>query len=186
MVEIPPPLPDPDPHSEESRLRQWREVYAACEAGLRSFLRGRLAQEVDVEDCLQAVVVKMIQQANKTASVAPAARRAWLFRVAANEAAGLWRKRASTDRMMSRHGAEDAGHDDVVDHLIRAEISTRVRRAVKELPEPMRDVVRLRIEENLTFQQIATKLKIPIGTALTRMRRALERLKIEFHSDNEP
>lgn len=185
MVEIPPsPQPEPD---DGSRVAQWRDVYQGCEAGLRSFLRGRLGQEVDVEDCLQAVCVKMVVQANKTHDdVAIAARRAWLFRVAANEAAALWRRKASTEKMIHRHGASESIHGDTTESLILAETNAKVRRALNGLPEPMREVVKLRIEENLTFQQIASRLDIPLGTALTRMRRALERLKNEIHSEDQP
>ena len=46
------------------------------------------------------------------ANVAPAARRAWLFRVAANESARLWRSKASTDKMIERHGGEEAAQVD--------------------------------------------------------------------------
>lgn len=185
MVESPPQ----DDDSEESpNVRQWREIYLATESGLRAFLRGRLAQQVDVDDCLQVVFVKLIQQASKPDdNVAPLARRAWLFRVAANEAAALWRRKASTDKMMSRHGSsEDDIQVDATDKVILTESTIRLRQAVEDLPEPMRDVVRLRIEEDLTFQQIADRLEIPLGTALTRMRRALERLKSEINPDTQP
>ena len=181
--------PHHDDDSQESpRVRQWREVFEATESGLRAFLRGRLAQPVDVDDCLQAVFVKLIQQASKPDdNVAPLARRAWLFRVAANEAAALWRRKASTEKMMSRHGSsEDDIQVDAAEKVILTESTIRLRLAVNALPEPMRDVVRLRIEEDLTFQQIADRLQIPLGTALTRMRRALERLKSEINPDNQP
>ena len=43
----------------------------------------------------------------------------------------------------------------------------------------------MRIHDDLTFQQIADQLNIPIGTALTRMRRALEKLRNEIEPDIE-
>lgn len=182
----PPSFPDPD-SLENPNVRQWRDVYENCEGGVRAFLRGRLGQQVDVDDCLQAVCVKMILQANKSVDdVLPAARRAWLFRVAANEAAALWRRRAATEKMIQRRGAADAGDDDVTEQLIRSETTANLRRAVAALPQPMQQVVRLRIEENLTFQQIAEQLNIPLGTALTRMRRAIATLKHEISRDDQP
>ncbi len=184
MVETPPP-PDPD-SPQESSADHWRQVYEACLPGLRVFLRGRLGQEVDVDDCLQAVYVKMIQQSSKPGKeVAPVARRAWLFRVAANEAAGLWRRKASTDKMLRRHGGDDITQPDATEKLILTETTVKVRQAVQRLPEALQVVVRLRMEENLTFQQIASKLDIPLGTALTRMRRAIERLKNEIKPEDE-
>ena len=60
---------------------------------------------------------------------------------------------------------------------MQAEATEELKKALKELPESWQQIVSLRIYENLTFQQIANQLGIPLGTALTRMRRALERLK---------
>ena len=60
---------------------------------------------------------------------------------------------------------------------MQAESAEQLKKALKELPESWQQIVSLRIYENLTFQQIADQLDIPLGTALTRMRRALERLK---------
>ena len=184
MVEFP-PSPDSD-SPETARAEQWRKVFMECETGLRAFLRGRLGQEVDVDDCLQVVYLKMIQQSRKPGDdVAPAARRAWLFRVASNEAAGLWRRKASTDKMLSRHGADDTTLGDASEKLILTETTAKVRQALTRLPDTLQDVVRLRIEENLTFQEIASQLDIPLGTALTRMRRALDRLRKEMNPEDQ-
>ncbi len=186
MVELPFSNPDSDSAEEHANARQWRVVYVDCEGGLRAFLKGRLGQQVDVDDCLQAVYLKMIQQSQKPGDdVAPVARRAWLFRVAANEAAGFWRRKASTEKMLERHGASDTTQPDASEKLILTETTVKVRQAVQRLPQTLQDVVRLRMEQNLTFQQIACQLDIPLGTALTRMRRAIERLKHEIHSDDQ-
>lgn len=163
--------------SESVAIEQWRKVFEECESGLRAFLAGRLGQQSDVEDCLQTVCVKMVLQARQSQQVRPVARRAWLFRVAANEAAATWRRKASTQRMIDRHGGTDTVQSDPTEQIIRAEMVGEIRRAMEKLPEPMRIVVQLRMHEGLTFQQIADRLQIPLGTALTRMRRALALLK---------
>ena len=69
---------------------------------------------------------------------------------------------------------------DPTDKAIQAETIRNARRALKSLPDPWQQVVYLRVYENLTFQQIAHRLDVPLGTALTRMRRALERLRSEM------
>lgn len=165
---------DLDPH--------WRQVFEETAPGLRAFLRGRLSQDSDVDDCLQVVFVKMIESGRE---VAPAARRAWLFRVAANESARIWRSKASTEKMLGRYGAEEASEEDPSQRLIRSEISQRLSQKLQGLPETWKEIVRLRMEQDLTFQQIATHLDIPLGTALTRMRRALERLRNEVDLDDD-
>ena len=87
--------------------------------------------------------------------------------------------------MLGRHGAEEASQDDPMRQVILTETSEKLYQTLRQLPESWQEIVRLRIEENLTFQQIATQLDIPLGTALTRMRRALERLKSEIDSNDD-
>ena len=188
MSEIPGTNPDDKtgiPPSESDTGQndpEWREVFEESTPGLRAFLRGRLGQDSDIDDCLQVVFVKMIESGRP---VAPAARRAWLFRVAANESARMWRSKASTEKMLGRHGAEEASQDDPMRQVILTETSEKLYHTLRQLPKSWQEIVRLRIEENLTFQQIATQLDIPLGTALTRMRRALERLKSEIDSNHD-
>ena len=52
-----------------------------------------------------------------------------------------------------------------------------VRRAIASLPVNWRQVVLMRIEGEMEFKDIAAELNIPLGTALTWMRRATEELK---------
>ncbi len=72
MSRIPQPKPDSDdvstraigsgsPSGEDGDLaRQWRQLFEEVAGGLRAFLRNRLRQESDVDDCLQVVLVKML------------------------------------------------------------------------------------------------------------------------------
>lgn len=180
MSQIPDFEPDrtpADPTAEDEDARQWREVFEQSRPGLRAFLRGRLAQDSDVDDCLQVVYLKMIERGG---DVARSARRAWLFRVAANESARMWRSKAATDKMLERHPVEEAIEVDPTDNVILSETTEQLYESFQKLPDAWQQVVRLRINENLTFQQIADQLGIPLGTALTQMRRALERLKNEI------
>jgi RNA polymerase sigma-70 factor (ECF subfamily) len=165
----------------------WRELFEQVEPGLRAFLRHRLRQESDIDDCLQVVFVKWVESAEK---VAPAARKAWLFRVAVNEASRMWRSEASTNRMLQQRGwdqGEQVTVDvaDPIDQVIRSETSQQLEDALMQLPASWQEVIRLRIHQNLTFQQIADQLEIPLGTALTRMRRAMERLRREMDQDTK-
>jgi len=61
--------------------------------------------------------------------------------------------------------------------LLRLEAVQSVREALEELPPEQRQVVRMRIYEEKTFATIAKELKIPLGTALGRMRAATIKLR---------
>jgi RNA polymerase sigma factor (sigma-70 family) len=176
------PRPDryPTEPSSEPSL-PWSELFEQSLPGLRAFLLGRLGQDCDVDDCLQVISVRMME---KGGDVAPAARRAWLFRVAANESARVWRSRASAEKALQKYASDDTLDDSPDETLSRQETNARLSQALNDLPVQWQRIVQLRIHENLTFQQIADQLNIPLGTALTQMRRALERLKRDI--DNEP
>jgi RNA polymerase sigma-70 factor (ECF subfamily) len=67
--------------------------------------------------------------------------------------------------------------------LIRLEAVESVREALEELPPEQRQVVRMRIYEDKTFATIARELKIPLGTALGRMRAAMIKLKARLSGE---
>ena len=52
-----------------------------------------------------------------------------------------------------------------------------VRKALGGLPEEQRRVVLARVYDDKTFAEIAGEFGLPLGTVLTRMRRALEKLR---------
>ncbi len=160
---------------QNGRTEGWQEVFVECESGLRAFLRGRLPQHADVEDCLQSVFMAML---NNHRPVPRVARRAWLFTVAAREAAKFWRDRATAERAFKKHAATaeqaDAG---LITRLEDQEFEHQLRRAIDRLPENSRTIVELRLRQELTFATIAERLQLPLGTVLTRMRRAMEQLR---------
>lgn len=69
--------------------------------------------------------------------------------------------------------------------MIRDETGQRVREAIDRLSPTYQNIIRLRIHENLTFRQIADQQGIPIATALTRMRRAMDRLRSDLDETND-
>lgn len=160
----------------------FREVYRGVENGLRQFLSIRLAQPGDVDDCLQSVFLTMEKQGQ---SVSPVSRRAWLFRVAANQSALHWRQKAATEKALTKQASTEQIDDDPVARMIENETRDRLRACIEQLPENYRDVIQLRIHNNLSFEQIADRLDIPLGTALTWMRRATQRLRRELEPEQD-
>ena len=60
--------------------------------------------------------------------------------------------------------------------LIRREQAGCVWRAVEQLPADFREVLVLRDLEGLSYKEIAAIVSIPIGTLMSRLARARERL----------
>lgn len=148
---------------------------------LRRFLQGVLRDSQLAADVLQATFVKMSERGHQTRAES---RKAWLFRVAYHEALAIRRREAVGDKVV-RKVAEQAdaawrangtGRPSA-DPLVRVESVQAIRAALDELPPEQRQVVRMRIYEEKTFATIARELKIPLGTALARMRAALTKLR---------
>ncbi len=72
-------------------------------------------------------------------------------------------------------GAEPAAAPSADAELLASELRTALARAIGALPRAQRDVVELR-HQDFTFQQIADRLHRPLGTVLTQMRSALQRM----------
>jgi len=154
---------------------------------LRRFLQGVLRDAQLASDVLQATFVKMSQRGHETRKES---RKAWLFRVAYHEALAYRRREAVGDKVVRRiaeqtgtepaawHSNGAAGHAD--DPLVRLESVQAVREALDELPPEQRQLVRMRIYEEKTFAVIAKELKIPLGTALARMRSAMIKLRAKL------
>jgi RNA polymerase sigma factor (sigma-70 family) len=156
---------------------------------LRRFLLGILKDAQLTSDVLQATFVKMVERGHQTR--APS-RKAWLFRVAYHEAMAIRRREGVGSKVLRRVAADmpawhtggvagnpEGGSDEP---LLRLEAVHAVREALKDLPAEQRQVVRMRIYEEKTFATIAKELKIPLGTALGRMRAATEKMRARLRS----
>lgn len=159
------------------------ELYAAFAANLRPFLIGLLRDGGLADEALQ----NTFQQALKAGGdVDPNAWKAWLFRVAYNEAMGL-RRRQQIDikalqqiaRTVPRHGLP------VDEGVIQTEQLERLRAAINRLPVEQQTVVLRRTQNEQTFQQIADELELPLGTVLTRTRLALAKLRTALQEPND-
>lgn len=145
---------------------------------LLRFLVGVLRDHQLANDALQTAFAKLVQQGHETSEDS---RKAWLFRVAYNEALVVRRRQETGKRVLERVAwSVDSYQAD--DALVRNEDIERVRAAIDELPPDQQRIVRMRIYEEKTFAVIADELKIPLGTALGRMRAALARLRTSLGS----
>ena len=70
--------------------------------------------------------------------------------------------------------------------VVRKESVEGVRRAIEELSPEQQRVVRMRIYEEKTFAVIAAEIGAPLGTVLTRMRSAMQKLELALarHADD--
>lgn len=101
--------------------------------------------------------------------------RNWVYRIATNAALdALRRERETVDVDTLSLATADRGPEARLEGKERGE---RVRRAVLELPPASRAVLILREYEGLSYREIADTLNIPIGTVMSRLNYARNRLR---------
>lgn len=150
-------------------------LYAQHSEELRRFVVGVMGNRDLVGDVMQATFIKVVEKGHvaRAESFKP-----WLFRVALNECLMLRRRDDVGERARRQIAARRPDRaPGPQEHLIRDEVIERVRELVAQLPPDHRSVVLARMYEEKTFAQIADEQGLPIGTVLTRMRRALQRLR---------
>jgi RNA polymerase sigma-70 factor (ECF subfamily) len=118
----------------------------------------------------------------------------WLFRIAANTAAKAWRRRGAAKRAGTvvawEEGMEESppvargpsGTEAPVPlrRLLDQERKERLSRAIEALPAQMRRCVRLRVFQDLDYEEIAELLQISPSTVKVQLFKARKRLQGEL------
>lgn len=141
-----------------------------------------MGQREDAEDIVQDVFVKVWKNADR---FKPGARfTTWMFAIARNTITDYLRKKKSI-AFSTFDGEGDSFEDRLASQLPTAEEDALldedkelVVRALQLLKPADRDVLMLKYEEDMTYEDIAEMLRIPLNTAKSRGRRALKALKV--------
>src|SRR4051812_46933144 len=134
-----------------------------------------MRSETDTRDLLQDVFCKIA--ANPELLFQVRDHRAFLLRLAHNQAIDLIRRRQSRDKVNTRVQLES---DVLFSSATKADEDTFRRAlsdALSELPTEQRAAVHLKIWEGMTFETIAEMLDIPLNTAASRYRYGLDKLR---------
>jgi RNA polymerase sigma-70 factor (ECF subfamily) len=114
--------------------------------------------------------------------------RAWFLSIVRNAFHRWNERRVRADSVRAGKAADDESDRDVAAAAAsreddparvaeRASERAQVNRAIGELPVEYREVVVLRELEGLSYKEIAAVVSIPIGTVMSRLARARERLR---------
>jgi RNA polymerase sigma-70 factor (ECF subfamily) len=161
-------------------LRLVEPVIPALRRYARALVHNRAAADDLVQDCLERAVSTWEQLREADA-------RPWLFTILHNLAVNQFRRSASRGKHITIEEAneDDFGQDAVQEQkLMYQDVLDKLAR----LPEDQRAVLLLVAVEDLSYADAARVLDIPIGTVMSRLSRAREKLQqeIEGTADGAP
>lgn len=180
-----PPAPPPD---EELIARFVRGDRAALEELFRRYREAAyrvayrlLGNEADALDAVQEAFIKALTHLRgfeRRSSF-----KTWLLRIVSNAALDLGRQRSRREAL----GAEAArrpGHEagsahgfDPVERVEQEDLRQALDAALRELPEAQRRTFVLHVDAGLSYREVAEVMQISIGTVMSRLFYARQKLK---------
>jgi RNA polymerase sigma factor (sigma-70 family) len=153
-------------------LLQVEPLIPALRRYARALMRNPTAADDLVQDCLERAVSRWHQRREGNT-------RSWLFTILHNLAVNQFRQSAARGRHVTIDDTNenDFGQDAVQEQKL---IYQDVLNKLAKLPEDQRAVLLLIAVEDLSYAEAAKVLDIPIGTVMSRLSRARERLQQEI------
>ncbi len=174
--------------SDEELMRQLaggrREAIGPLHARYASMIYGLAARSLDrstAEEISQEVFLAVWRH---VASFDPARGtfRAWVSQITRSSVLNELRRRGRRPRATAQPSGSDGGDlpdpgPDPAESVWREHRRDVVRAAVEVLPAPQREAPRLAFLEELTHEQVAAFLDLPLGTTKSRIRSGLQALR---------
>ena len=140
-----------------------------------SYLARRCPEEA-AQDLLQETFLQVVRSADRLESVTLP--RAWLFGIARNILALHFRRKAGAEPAVEN--TPETAAEVSEDRRLPA-----LRDAIAQLPPELRETLELRLTDELSYEEIASVLGIPIGTVRSRLHHAVRRLRTVLTTTSE-
>lgn len=150
------------------------DIYQAYIGYIYSVVLGVVQNKEDAEDVTSEFFIKLWKLADTYQG--GNGHKAWLATIARNMAIDLIRKNKKvvlTDDFvdtMAENASDECIEDDVISDM-------SLKNVLETLKPNEREVINLKIMGELTFQEIANVLKVPLGTITWRYQNALKKLR---------
>jgi RNA polymerase sigma-70 factor (ECF subfamily) len=164
--------------SSQSNLRQFTQFCREHEPSIFTYILRMVGSREDAEDLTQEALLQAYRTWNQVDPELAGGYVKWCYRIAHNLAIDLLRKkkpRYADDEEMERAADDKSPRpEEVYEHRVRAD---QVREALGELDEKYREVLILRLQEDMSYEKIAEILEVPVSTVETRIFRAKAMLR---------
>ena len=152
-----------------------------------------LTQRADEsEEVVQETFLDVLKALPRYDVQGPARFETWLYRVTSNRCKMRWRRKRLPSADWDEVGEQlaqvpdDRPEHDPEDAVQQAETRSRVWRAVGRLSDPLREVVLLRYGHELSYQEVAQRLDISLGTVKSRLNAAHRKLQELLNGGSGP
>jgi RNA polymerase sigma-70 factor (ECF subfamily) len=158
----------------DDAVPQLEALYRDLSPGLLAYFRRQRALAGAAEDLLQDTFVRAICNFTRLrASVSP---RAYLFGIARNVSLDALRARRPTEELFAETAAPAIAPEDARLEPMRA--------AIAALPAAQRETLQLKLQHELSYEEIAEVLGIPVGTVRSRLHHAVNHLRTALTPPN--
>lgn len=142
-----------------------------------NYARWLTRNDAEAEDVVQDACVRAMRFFS---SLREDDARPWLFTIVRNTWYSRVSRRADVAEGTSVNDGQDEWPDNALDpeeRLLQQHTIALVRAALEQLPVDFREAIVLREIEGLSYKEIAAVAGVPIGTVMSRLARARERLQ---------
>ncbi|MFQ5865650.1 MAG: RNA polymerase sigma factor [bacterium] len=140
----------------------------------------------DADDVLQDTFIKVYTKLNTYDTEYPFY--PWLYRIAINTALNHQKKKARNRALSlddidgNNHTIDFSESPKQMHDMVGGELVAGLKEALNKIPLEQRTVFILRVREGLTYQEISESLEISMGTVMSRLSRARDKLRVLLQS----
>lgn len=158
----------------EDAVVQLEALYRDLSPALIAYFRRQRALAAHAEDLLQDTFVRAFGNFDRLrACVSP---RAYLFGIARHVGLDALRGRTAPEELFEEPATLATPPEDP-----RLE---RLRAAIAALPDAQRETLLLKLQQELSYEEIAEVLAIPVGTVRSRLHHAVRQLRLVLNPGN--
>jgi len=160
------------------------------DAGLNAYARILSSNASDAEDLVQETYVRAIRALHETQGIFNM--KSWLFTILRNVWRNQLRQRRNgfqfVDNCLEEADPHEAVEPSKSPYTLYEEKMKReeLQRAIASLSVPLREIILLREYQELSYQEIAALLNCPVGTVMSRLARARNKLRTQLAAYETP
>ena len=163
--------------AQERELASFEEMMLPHLDAAHNLARWVMRNEQDAQDVVQEAYLRAFKSFS---GFHGSNGRAWLLTIVRNTSYTLLKKNRAADLTTPFDDEIHASSRESVSPaaiLVHAEDAELMNSAINDLPAEFREILTLRHQEELSYQEIGEILKIPVGTVMSRLARARAKLR---------